>query len=154
MKSYDYSQSGYYFITICTQDKQHILCKIAEGKAILSDYGKVVEKHINKLNNLYDDISIDCYVIMPNHIHFILTIQTGYLSTDEQRNNRTKMVLSKIIQQFKSSVTKECKNINYKTPMKWQRSYFDHVIRNDESYLEISEYIQNNILKWDLDEYY
>jgi len=154
LTSYDYSQNGYYFITICTHDKKHILCEIKKGKPYLSKYGHVVRDHIIKLNNIYDNVSLDRYIIMPNHIHLILKLDGNNSELSQQNNNRFKMTLSKIIQQFKSAVTKECKSIGYNVPMKWQRSFYDHVIRDDKSYFEICEYIENNPLKWDLDEYY
>ena len=154
LNSYNYSQDGYYFITICTHNKKHILCEIKKGKPYLSKYGHIIKEQIIKLNNIYDNVSLDKYVIMPNHIHLILKLNGYNCENSEQNNERFKMTLSKIIQQFKSAVTKKCKDIDYYVPMQWQRSFYDHVIRDDTSYLEICEYIENNPLKWDLDEYY
>ena len=83
LKEYDYSQNGYYFITICTAEKRKILCELSVGancvrpKIALSEIGKLVDENIGRLNGIYEAVRVDNYVIMPNHVHLILVIQKG-----------------------------------------------------------------------------
>ncbi|HYF84154.1 MAG TPA: transposase [Clostridia bacterium] len=149
IKGYDYSQAGYYFVTICVQNGACILCRGEHcspennTKFELSDIGEVVDTAINNIEKYYPNIRIDNYVIMPNHIHMIIAI-------DGEESGRTMFAptISRIIKQFKEYVTKQ---IGYSF---WQKSYYDHVIRNEQSYKEIYEYIETNPLKWELDKYY
>ena len=141
-KEYDYSQNGSYFITICTDSKKSVLTKIIEDDlnncVYLSDIGKEVVNSLNYLNSYYDDLIIEEYVIMPNHIHLLLTI-----NYDDK-----KISVEKIIYQLKSFTTHK-----YGKKL-WQRSYYDHIIQNEKDFLEKQKYIQDNPAKWRTDEYY
>ena len=102
-----------------------------------SEIGKIAFDNIKRLNDMYKTIKIDKFVIMPNHIHLILII-------DKQSN----ISVSNIIKKYKEWITKNIgKGI-------WQKSFYDHIIRNEKDYLRIWEYIDENILKWSLDKYY
>ena len=137
LKDYDYTLGGYYFITICTADKKHYFGKIVEDKIQLSEIGKLAYNNIENLEKIYNVIKIDKFVVMPNHIHMILII-----------DKETDLTLSRIIKQYKEWITK--------TIMKpiWQKSYYDHIIRNEKDYYRIWKYIDENELKWSLDKYY
>lgn len=152
LKNYDYSYSGYYFITICTQYNQCILCRgeqcSPEGTINfrLSQIGETVDIAINSIEKNYPVIRIDKYIIMPNHIHLIIVINNS-------RSGRvllapTVPTISRVVQQLKSYVTKQ---VGYSI---WQKSFHDHIIRDEISYKEICEYIDLNPLKWKLDKYY
>ena len=156
LKEYDYNTNGAYFITLCTFDKKHLFGKIENSEMVLYKTGKVVQKNIEVLSNIYDNISIEKYVIMPNHLHIILLIknQKDMVGFNNRRSN---MLVPKVIQSFKSSITKEYNKINNGIEQRikiWQKGYYDRVIRNDKEYFKIWEYIDNNPLKWELDEYY
>lgn len=155
LKEYDYSQEGYYFITICTQNRLQILSKIIneigiDAKCVgancvrpiikLSKIGQVIDNEINKISKIYNNIFIDEYVVMPNHIHLIIEIESG----------RTQFAptISQVIKQYKGSITKQ---LNYNI---WQKSFYEHVIRNEKEYYLIKQYIQNNPLNWEKDKYY
>ena len=82
LKNYDYSQSGYYFITICTHNKQKLLCDIVGGDVLytpfkihLKKYGLIADETIGQMNAFYDNLTVDKYVIMPNHIHLMIKIE-------------------------------------------------------------------------------
>jgi len=142
LKTYNYGQNGYYFITICTKDRKELLCKknfnLKEDNTFeLSEIGKIVEDSIKKIEEIYREAKVDVYVLMPNHIHLILKIDSD-----------TDISVSKIIQQTKSWVTKK---VGLRI---WQKSFYDHVIRNEQDYYEIVNYIQINPLKWENDRYY
>ena len=156
LENFDYSQNSAYFITICTKDRNRILSKIIVGTGVLDcpkiqllDYGIIAEKYINQLNGFYNNISVDKYVIMPDHIHLIITVKNGQSGTPVPTNINSKIdnknsVIAKFVGTFKRFCNKEYgKNI-------WQPRYYDHVIRNQNDYNDIWEYIDNNPQKWSL----
>ena len=102
----------------------------------LSDIGMIVDNEIKKLNSIYDAVRVDKYCIMPDHIHFIISI-----NTDENGRTQFAPTISRVVKQFKGSVTKQTGR-----PI-WQKSFYDHGIRNQRDYDEIWEYIENNPLK-------
>ena len=145
---YDYSENGAYFVTICTDKKRKCLSDVSRGGVLPRPFGKVVENELLALSERYE-VVIDKYIIMPNHIHILLTVQRAGQSPAPTHN------LSSVIGAFKSRTTKEI-NQMMNTPGRklWQRSYFDHVIRNEADYLRIWQYIDDNPAHWAEDEYY
>ena len=148
LKDYDYSQAGYYFITICTRDKRNLFwdvgatCGRPDQKPLLTNIGELVNREINKISFIYENVQINKYVIMPNHIHMIIVM------FDRSGRSKTAPTISRIIQQFKGSVSKQA---GFSL---WQKSFYDHIIRHEEKYLEICEYIETNPIKWKEDKYY
>ena len=149
LKNYDYSSNGAYFITLCTHNKQKILGNIVgDGahdvpKIILSNQGKIVEKYILSTNNI-SKLVVDKYVIMPNHIHLILIVQNGTSKAPSPTNN----LISHSISTLKRFVTKD---VGYNI---FQRSFHDHIIRDENDYLKILNYIDTNPQKWRDDCFY
>jgi REP element-mobilizing transposase RayT len=151
LRNYDYSQNGAYIITICTKDKKCILSRIAPEpveipighppRVILTDYGKIVEEAILGVSNHYKNVSIDKYVIMPNHVHLLLIIDS------ESGRPMGVPTVSSIINQFKGFVTK---SVGF--PL-WQNSFYDHVIRDEDDFLTKYRYIDTNPANWLDDEY-
>ena len=148
LRKYDYSQNGYYFLTICTHNKQKILCDIVGGgafdapKIVLSEIGKIVDKYILSTNNI-PNLFVDKYVIMPNHIHLILSVEN--LNGTSRAPSPTNNIISTSISALKRFVNKEVgKNI-------FQRSFHDHIIRDEHDYLKIWNYIDSNPAKWESD---
>lgn len=144
MNDYNYSSNGAYFITICTKNKENLLWKNVGANCVrpldqlpLSKIGIVIENEIYKLNTVYENIKVDKYQIMPNHIHLIIFIY-------EDSNGRTQFAptISRIIKQFKGSITKQ---IGFSI---WQKSFYDRVIRNEKEYQSVWNYIHNNPLKY------
>ena len=161
LNDYDYSNAGYYFVTICTKDKGLFFGNIEKEKMILSGLGEIVEKHWIQIPEHYQNVILDEYVILPNHIHGIIIIcgdsKTGQcpVTTDMENDaNRKYGILSKVINSYKGIVTKMIKRTRIENNFAWQRSFYDRVIRNDEELLKTRQYIQNNPLKWSLDDYY
>ncbi len=144
LHNYNYSYNGAYFITICTKNKENLLWKNVGANCVrpldqlpLSKIGIVIENEIYKLNTVYENIKVDKYQIMPNHIHLIIFIY-------EDSNWRTQFAptISRIIKQFKGSITKQ---IEFSI---WQKSFYDRIIRNEKEYQEVWNYIHNNPLKY------
>ena len=154
IENYDYSTPGSYFITVCTANREKIFCSDRRGelrspadnvqtgdqrsplRVELSDIGMIVDNEIKKLNSIYDAVRVDKYCVMPDHIHMILTI-----GTDDDGRTQFAPTISRVIKQFKGSITKQVGR-----PI-WQKSFYDHGIRNQQDYDEIWKYIENNPLK-------
>lgn len=154
LKDYNYSENGAYFITICTKDMQRILSTVVGDGApdvpllTLSEYGKTVEDEIIKMNGIYDNLNVSAYVIMPNHIHFLIVINNAQGTSGAP--SPTNSVVAKYVSTLKRMTNKKC-GVDL-----WQRSYYDHIIRDDEDYVMHLQYIDENPKKWLLgkDEYY
>ncbi len=139
---YSYSTPNYYFITICTHNK---LC-IFGNPGKLNFYGKIAEEHLKLISELHKNIRIDKFVVMPNHIHCFFIIQPEH-GCDGIHD------LSVVIGQYKMSVTKKIRQMEPDMEV-WQRSFHDHIIRNQKSYEKIWQYIEDNPLKWEEDCFY
>ena len=148
ISKYNYSNIGCYFITICTQDRKNILSKIYYKKETLvhelSDFGIITEKYIKSINKTYNEIKINYYIVMPNHIHFICEIIEKHKNTISRTNEKLPFLISTI----KRLINKECKE------KIWQRNYYEHVIRNEKEYKKIVKYIEDNPYKWEKDIYF
>ena len=139
---YDYSTPNYYFVTICTHNRRCIFGKPAN----LNIYGKLAEECLLRIPKFYPTIKVDKFVVMPNHVHAIIIVEAG--NGEQNRSN-----LTMVIGQYKMSVTKRIRRINVDERV-WQRSFHDHIIRNQSGYQKIWEYIDNNPLKWEEDCFY
>jgi len=148
ISKYNYSSVGFYFITICTKNRECILSKIyyknLEPILKLSKLGKITEKYINAINKTYENIKINYYSIMPNHLHFICEINNKEKNCLSRANEKIPFIISTL----KRLSNKEC---NRKI---WQRNYYEHIIRNEEEYLRIIKYIKDNPFNWKNDIYY
>jgi len=131
---YDYSQNGAYFVTICTHKRRRILSKIVGDDAhiVPKPYGQIAEKYICNVPE------IEKYVIMPDHIHLLIRLDNGSMWASTPTKNR----IASIVRSIKVLVTKDIGESIF------QRSYYDHVIRNQCDYDEIWHYIENNPRKW------
>lgn len=131
---YDYSQCGAYFVTICTQNRRSILSNIVGDDAhiVPKRYGQIAEKYLKNA------AEIEKYVIMPDHIHMLIRLEEQGAEKRSPQASR----IANIVRSIKTLTTKEIGE-----PI-FQRSYYDHVIRNQRDYNEICEYIENNPRKW------
>ncbi len=161
IKHYNYSESGYYFVTVCSNNRENIFGEYnkyvgaglvsARNNIKLSEIGRIIDNQWNNIPNQFDNIKLDKYIIMPNHIHGIIIIN------DMNRAETSPApTLSDIICSFKSKSTLEYLNYlkqnNIQMPMHiWQRSFYDHVIRNERSLNAIRNYIANNPENWEND---
>lgn len=147
LKNYNYSRNGVYFITFCVKDRHELLGSIDVGAAIgrpsetrLSEYGVIVDTAIQKIDEKYESVKVDQYIVMPNHIHMILI-------TDGGRAMRAPTI-STVINQLKGYVSKQ---IGFSM---WQKSFHDHIIRDEKDYHDHCRYIDENPAKWEEDDYY
>ncbi len=174
LDNYNYSQTGYYFITICTDKRKIFFGNIENGKMKLNKLGIIVKEELLNTSKIRKNVSIDKWVIMPNHLHVIIVInnenelfcverprwgisgrqvdktpQRG-ASTGRNIHHRKEWKsgsLGVIINQFKGTTTKRLHLLGYKN-FKWQANYYDHIIRNEQDYNNIWDYIDYNPDKW------
>ena len=153
LRSYDYSTPGAYFVTVCTHEKKCSLSTISVGEGLappvvtLSKVGTCVEEQIRAIPGRYPTVRIDKYVIMPNHIHMIVTLgeTAGGASPSP--------TLFDVVRVLKSLTTRLSRPLLGEQPL-FQRSYHEHVIRNEADYRRIWDYIDTNPAKWTEDCYY
>lgn len=143
---YDYASAGYYFVTVCTRERLPCLRRGAHCAPDLlpplTAEGVVTQRAILQIPAHYPGVRVDHYVVMPNHVHMILV-----LPEDGGRALRAP-TLSRIIRAWKETVTKTLGR-----PI-WQRSFYDHIIRDENDYRQIWNYIDTNPAKWAGDRYY
>ena len=152
-EKHNYSSCGAFFVTICTENRKCLLSSVVGTGVLdcpsvkLSPFGDIAKKYIEQLNGFYEHIKVDCYVIMPNHIHMILFIPWNGQSRTPVPTGANSYV-SQFISTFKRFCNKEYgKNI-------WQPRSFDHIIRNQADYQEHKNYIYNNPARWRFDKLY
>jgi len=161
LKEYNYTNPNWYYVTICTYNKEHLFGSLINNKMKLNEYGKIVNECWIDIPKHFGFAELDDFVIMPNHTHGIIIINSRdkacLAPTDEYRKfgKPPAESLSSIIGSFKSAVTRKI-NMVRSSPSRiiWQRNYFEHIIRNDNDLYRIRKYIELNPLKWQLDEYY
>lgn len=157
LTGYDYAQPGAYFITLCSYRRKPIFGVISDGQMILSKCGETVEGEWLRTGLLRAYLELDCFVVMPNHFHAIVLFNNAWDERIEpiERTRRQKGELGSVIAGFKASVTRRIHaNALLSGHPVWQRNYYDHIIRGEEEYDKIREYIVNNPLKWELDRFY
>ncbi|WP_372645217.1 transposase [Ancylomarina sp.] len=174
LKNWDYASSGLYFVTICTANRELYFGDIVNGEMILSAVGELAKTYWNEIPKHFPFVELDSFVVMPNHVHGIITIN----KPDDGKNNNDRKVetsnlgvstldvsttrmasnawkpgsLGVIINQYKRICTINARKIH--ADFAWQSRFYDHIIRNDESLERIRDYIKSNPLKWAMDKFY
>ncbi|WP_343523127.1 transposase [Pedobacter sp.] len=164
LKGYDYSKAGAYFITICCEDRLHRFGKIVDDKMILNESGKIAYNEWISLSDRFSNFELDVFQIMPNHMHGIIILSDvgATLAVAKEEDNRATArvapTIANIIGAYKSIVSNAClqlfKSHNKIMGKLWQRNYYEHIIRNERAYQNISNYIINNPSKWDKDKFH
>ena len=157
LQNWDYASEGYYFITICTKNKKHYFGEIIDGEMILSHIGVIATILWQEIKHRFNHISLGEFVVMPNHIHCIISVETRHVlslqnNSESRFQNQGKKTISSMIGSYKSAVSKYAHQLNYE--FHWQGRFYDHIIRNDVSHRKISEYVLNNPQKWEEDRFY
>ncbi|GIV24566.1 MAG: hypothetical protein KatS3mg026_0258 [Bacteroidia bacterium] len=156
LKGYDYSQAGAYFITICTKDRACLFGEVVNGEMRLNDFGQVVHSVWNNLPNHYAGIAMDAFVVMPNHVHGIVIIvgaglKPAPITTAAPATTAapTQHGLPEIIRGFKTFSARRINELRGTPGVPiWQRNYYEHIIRNEESLHRIRQYILDNPARW------
>jgi REP-associated tyrosine transposase len=170
LKGYDYSRASAYFVTICTHERACLFGGVVDCEMRVNDAGRMVEECWSAIPNHFPHVDLDAFVVMPNHVHGIIVITDrtvgaknvspllaknllplpdGNTSTHKPIRSPSKTVGS-IVRSFKIGVTKWFRE-NTVTHIVWQRNYYEHVIRNEESLNRIRPYVLDNPVRWAFD---
>ena len=167
LRGYDYSQEGGYFVTICTKDRACLFGTIVENKMQLNEAGRFVDDCWKQIPTHFPRVILDEYKIMPNHVHGTIMIEgnVGVQNleplqkslrepTHEPPENKFQHIIpnsiGSIVRGFKIGVTKWFRQ-NRQVHVVWQRNFYEHIIRNDDSLNRIREYIMYNPIRWAAD---
>ena len=156
LKTSDYTNPYWYFITICTKDHKNFFGEIIDSKMIQNELGARLEFEWLKTEELRENVDLDYYQIMPNHFHGIIILQSVgtrrgvSLQMERDFGHILPNSLSIIVNQLKGSV-KRWANKNGFNSFQWQRSFYDRIIRNEEELFQIRKYIEQNPLKWGIE---
>lgn len=178
---WDYEWSGAYFITICAANRTHFFGEIKDNKMHLSPIGILADVFWHEIKNHSKNVELGAFVVMPNHVHGILildkpeivpsteitaTVETRHVLSLQQQTqspaqqryqNQGKNTVSSIIGSYKSAVTKHANRLGLKhedESFGWQSRFHDHIIRNDDEYQRINDYIENNPSHWNNDTFF
>lgn len=160
LQNWDYSWNAAYFVTICTHQRRCFFGEVVSGKMKLSPVGIIADILWHEIKNHAQNVELGAYVVMPNHIHGILILNgnnnvgtTHALSLLQQQTigqqrfqNQGKNTLSSIVGSYKSAVTRHARRLGF--DFAWQPRFYEHIIRNEKSFENISNYIINNPEKW------
>jgi len=142
LEHYDYSKSGFYFVTTNIGTKEYLLSSISDSKILFTEFGEIVENAWYDLPNHYSHCLLDKFVIMPNYFHGIIIIE------NESTKSRVHG-LSEIMRAFKSFSSKRINELNVgENKFKWHKSFYDRIIRDEKELLNVRNYIVQNPLKW------
>ena len=159
LRGYDYSQSGAYYLTICTYKRKCIFGEIVDGTMVSNECGKILDYCWSDLPNHYHHIKLANHVIMPNHFHgiVIISVGAGYKPAPTETepaptDPQTTHALPEIVRGLKTFSARRI-NEYRNTPgiPVWQRNYYEHIIRDEESLARISKYIVENPARWGKD---
>ncbi len=140
LQNFDYSSTNSYFLTICTHEKHCIFGRVSQ----LNLLGQIAEEDLLQIPDHYQGVRIDHCVVMPNHVHAILSLE------GETVKHPT---IQQIVSLYKAGVSRKIRKRDPKRIV-WQRSFYEHVIRNQNDYDMIWNYIENNPVKWEMDRFY
>lgn len=162
LKDWNYADFGCYYITLITHGRINYFGKIGNDKMIYNDIGNIVNEEIIKSFDIRKELRLKEYVIMPNHIHFLIILRKDKVIVYDKNNVpvlfRKPKSISTFVSSFKSSVINKVDDwideanidipkFDRKNPL-WQRNYYDHIVRDDKEFNNISNYIINNPLNW------
>ncbi len=147
LKGYDYSQGGACFITICMHNRECVFGDVEEIKIELSSIGEIAKKFWMEIPNHFNHLELDEFIVMLNHVHGIIILQLQQHKFQHIIPNS----IGSTIRSYKGAVIHWCKN-NGHDYFRWQRNYYEHVIRNEDELNQIRKYIAENPLKWERDE--
>jgi putative transposase len=154
---WSYGWAVAYFITICTADREHLFGHIAGGTMVLSPVGEIAEQFWYEIPGHANAVKLGAFQVMPNHIHGIVLLgnrgdggnetDTGTVPPARQRfRNQGKNTISSIVGGYKSAVTRHARRAGF--VFGWQGRFHDHIIRNNDEYQQINDYIETNPLRW------
>ena len=147
LRGYDYSRSGLYFVTICIQNRECLLGRVEDGVFLANEWGETIEKGLDDMILRYPGITVESWVVMPNHMHCIVEI------IQSSERNGQPFTLGEWVRLFKYDITKQINRLRNSPGVRvWQRNYYENMIRNEPSHQIIQNYIKNNPTRWTTDQ--
>ena len=157
LPGYDYTTAGFYFVRMCTAQRESLFGQIVDGQVELNEYGQTIADCWQWLPEQYSYVELDEWILMPNHLHGIMVIAEARRggSRTAPTNGTRRKPLGRLIGAFKTVSTKAVNQMRGTPGTKvWQRNHYEHVVRSDESLHSIRLYIINNPSNWESDELY
>ena len=161
LKGYDYAQTGAYFVTVCTRNRDCLFGEVVDGVMRVNSHGQTVVECWKAIPEHFKHVQVDEFMVMPNHIHGILVVTPvgathasplRGANASGARSGPSPGSLSAIVGSFKAAASKQINRIRGNAGFQvWQRNYYEHVIRDDAELSRVREYIANNPAQWDLD---
>ncbi len=149
LQGYDYTQSGAYFVTICTHNRQYFFDSVEEDVMWLNNRGEIAHEEIASISSHWKSVDVDLFVVMPNHVHLIILLETP------MEKNKIIPRLGTVVGNYKSGVTRRIRAASSEPEMAiWQGRYHDHIIRNEKNLERIRQYILFNPALWSQDKFY
>jgi putative transposase len=151
LKDYDYGQSGAYFVTVVTHDRACLFGDVADGKMQLNNVGQIAKAAWDELPAKFPLVRLDAFIVMPNHVHGIIMVGAQFIAPkiNEGVMNHAP-TLGEMVRAYKARSTRLIRQAG--TPnFAWQRNYYEHVVRNEESLNRVRQYIVNNPTHWTID---
>lgn len=158
LKGYDYAKSGAYFVTICTQNRVCLFGAVANGEMQLNNAGQVAKRTWDALTEQFPSVRLDAFIIMPNHVHGIVMVGAQFIAPSHGFGTATinqgvmnhAPTLGEIVRAYKAASTRLIRQAG--TPdFAWQRNYYEHIVRDEESLNRIRQYILDNPARWEFD---
>ena len=149
LKEWDYSNPWWYYVTINTKEHKEYFGRVENEIMVLNEIGKTADIYWKQIPIHFANVELDYFVVMPNHIHGIVIINT-LVETGHAPSLRNKPTLSNIIGSFKSAVAKRVHELGYSN-FSWQTRFFDRIIRDERELYNVRKYIEQNPLKWGLE---
>jgi REP-associated tyrosine transposase len=166
LADWDYRSGGWYFVTICTKNRQCLLGRITDGALALTAAGIIAENEMRNISGHYNNVTVDRFIVMPNHVHAIVVIEGEHayspklatvgdaascVSTDERTEPTLPRrllsgSLSAIVRGYKSGVSRICcvQGIQFQ----WQPRFHDHMLRSNAAVDAVRDYIERNPENW------
>jgi putative transposase len=159
LRGYDYASAGMYFVTVCARDRACVFGEVANGQVQLSELGETVNRCWVAVGDHFLEVTLDRWVIMPNHLHGILAVGGLRSSLQPVVGVRSRGAcgpspssIGAIVGSFKAAVTKAHNDLRGRSGTTvWQRSYYEHVIRNERDLQRVRQYVEENPIRWELD---
>lgn len=158
LRGWDYRNSGVYFITIPTKNRFRYFGEIIDKKMHLNEIGKIADKNFKAIGDHFPNIKVDEYVIMPDHVHWLLVIDDysgSYVENPDERLDKNaegyfshispkSESISTAIRSYKSACTREINLLNKNLNFKWQGLFYDKIARDERAYWNFKNYIKMN----------
>jgi putative transposase len=152
LQHYDYAKTGAYFVTICTHNRACTFGEVTGSLMVQNMAGRMVESIWCVIPGHYSNVSIDAFVVMPNHVHGLLFITKDLVGARFIAPESIAPNLGEVVRAFKARCSHAINKIHGKGTPLWQRNYYEHVVRDEDDLMRIREYIENNPAQWALDE--